>query len=189
MKTLYISFIILALCGAAVAQSPTSLSKKEQRKLLKEERDKQKAIDAEHTAKLVDYMVKHRRFVLEADMLFDRYGQSYSVQSTINFVALDSLAGVIQIGNSMYIGSNGLGGVTIEGNIRNYEWEKNEKKGTYRVNYSVSSTSGTYEVNISIHSGGNADATVYGTFGGSIRYSGNLVYPSESRVYKGYSRF
>ena len=122
-------------------------------------------------------------------MLFDRYGQNYSVSSNINFLAIDSLMAVIQIGNSMYIGSNGLGGVTIDGRVTDYEWEKNEKRGTYLVSYSIRSSIGTYDVDVNIHSSGSADATVRGTFGGSIRYSGDLVYPSQSRIFKGSTMF
>jgi hypothetical protein len=190
MNRLYTSLIIVAICGTIVAQSPTTtLSKKEQRLLLKEERKKQEAIEIAKTARIVEHMVSRRRFVLEADMLFDRYGQSFSVSPNINFVAVDSLAGVIQIGSSMYIGSNGLGGITIEGKVTTYAWDKNEKRGTYSVNYTVSSSIGTYDVNVTIHSSGSADATVRGAFGGSIRYSGDLAHPAQSKIFKGSSRF
>ncbi len=188
MKTLLISFLALAISTTILAQSPT-LTKKEQKKILKEERAKQKAIDAEMTAKLVEHMVSTQRFILEADMLFDKYGNSNTVQSAINFIAVDSLSGVIQIGDVMYIGSNGLGGVTIEGTVRNYRWEKNEKRGSFTVFFNISSSMGSYDVNMSIGSGGNAEATVRGTFSGSIRYSGTLVHPAQSRIFKGHSRF
>lgn len=189
MKTILLSFLTLAICVSIDAQSPTTLTKKEQKKLLKEERAKHKAIEAERTAKLVEHMVSRQRFILEADMLFDKYGNSNNVQSAINFIAVDSLSGVIQIGNPMYIGSNGLGGVTIEGRVVNYKWEKNEKRGNYTVFFNISSSMGTYDVNMSIGSAGNADATVRGTFSGSIRYSGELVHPAASRIFKGYSRY
>ena len=173
-----------------MAQSPTStLSKKEQRQLLREEREKQEALEQANTATLVEYMVSQQRFVLEANMLSDRYGQNFSVSSNINFLAIDSIVAVIQIGNSMYIGSNGLGGVTIEGNVSGYEYEMNEKKGTYQVSYSIRSSMGSYDVLINIFRSGNADATVRGTFGGSIRYHGNLVSPAKSRIFKGSSRY
>lgn len=190
MKTLIISLFILVICGAADAQSPTStLSKKEQRQMLREEREKQEAIEKAKTAKLVEYMISQHRFVLEANMLFDRYGQSFSVSPHINFVASDSLTGVIQVGESMYIGSNGLGGITIEGRVTNYEWEKNEKNGNYRVSYSLRSTVGSYDISINIHSSGSADATVRGTFSGSISYSGDLVHPSKSKIFQGSTTF
>jgi len=188
MKTILLAFLSLTISTTILAQSPT-LTKKEQKKILKEERAKQKALELEQSAKLVEHMISRRRFVLEANMLFDKYGNSNSVQSSINFIAIDSLSGVIQIGNPMYIGSNGLGGITITGKVRNYKWEKNEKRGNYTVFFNISSTMGTYDVNMSIGGSAHADATVRGTFSGSIRYSGNLVHPAKSSIFKGNSRF
>jgi len=179
--------IILAMLGSfANAQDTGKLSKREQRKLLKEERKKEEANAAAEYAKLVDYMVKNSEFVLEADMLFDKYGNSQPVSSTVNFISVDSTEGVLQVGSPMYLGRNGVGGVTIDGNISDYEFTKNEKRGSYTINYNLISPVGSYDVNISVSESGRADARVSGNFSsGSLRYSGKLVHPKRSRVYKG----
>jgi len=188
MKKLAIAVTILVLGMGAQAQDTSSLSKREQRKLIKEEMQRQADKEAERYAKLVDQMVKSATFVLEADMLYDRYGNSRMVQYSINFISADSTRGVLQVGSNAYLGRNGVGGVTIDGAISSYEYTHNEKKGTYVVNYMLRSPVGSYDINMTIQSGGRADARVSGNLSsGSLRYSGRLVHPAESRVFKGSS--
>jgi len=179
----------MALLGSyAFAQDTGNLSNREQRKLLKEERKRQQAKEAAEYAKLVDYMVKNSTFVLEADMLFDKYGQSQPVSSMVNFISADSTEGVLQVGSPMYLGRNGVGGVTVDGRISDYEYTVNEKRESYTVSYNLKSPVGSYSVHMTVSKTGHADARITGNFSsGSLRYSGKLVHPAESRVYKGMS--
>ncbi|MCF8226797.1 MAG: DUF4251 domain-containing protein [Bacteroidales bacterium] len=172
---------------SAIAQDTSKMSKREQRKLLREERRLEAAEAREQQAKLVALMMKTNAFVLEANMLFDKYGQSTPVSPSINFILVDSLYGVIQVGSPMYLGQNGVGGVTVEGSVSNYEMSKNEKKGTYQVNYLLRSPVGSYDVSMNVSPSGHADARVNGNFSGQLRYSGRLVPPAETRVYQGTS--
>ncbi len=178
---------LVLLGGIAQAQDGGKLSPREQRKLLKEEKQRIEKEEAARYALLVEEMVTSPAFVLEADMLYDRYGQSLSVQSSINFLLVDTIHGVIQVGSPLYLGQNGVGGITLEGPVSRYEVEKNEKRGTYNISYGVRSTLGNYDVTVSVSSSGRADARVSGNFSGSLRYSGQLVHPANSRVYKGTS--
>jgi len=190
MRKLAFAMVILMLAVGVQAQEPGSLSKREQRKLLKEEKQRQEAKEAERYAKLVEHMVKSATFVLEADMLFDRYGNTRNVQSDINFISADSTEGVLQIGSNAYLGMNGVGGVTIEGSVGDYEYSYSKKRETYTVNYNVRSPAGSYDVFMTVQPSGRADARVSGNFSsGSLRYSGKLVHPAESFVYKGTSLF
>jgi hypothetical protein len=188
MKKVAFALIILVLGAGAAAQDTSSLSKREQRQLLKEKMQQEAKQEAERYAKLVDHMVKSATFVLEADMLYDRYGNSNMVQYTINFISADSTSGVLQVGSNAYLGRNGLGGVTIDGSISSYDYTHNKKKGTYNVNYVLRSPVGSYDINMTVQSSGRADARVSGNFSsGSLRYAGRLVHPAESRVFKGSS--
>jgi hypothetical protein len=187
MKKIAFITIIILLGGMVHAQDTGTLSPREQRKLLKEEKKRIEKEEAARYAKLVEQMVTEPAFVLEADMLHDRYGQSVQVQSTINFLKVDSTHGVVQVGSPRYLGQNGVGGVTLEGPVSRYEVEKNEKRGTYYISYGLRGTLGNYDVTISVSSNGRADARVSGNFSGSLRYSGRLVHPANSHVYKGTS--
>lgn len=187
MKNIAIITIMILLGGMAQAQDTGKLSPREQRKLLKEERQRVEKEEAARYAELVEQMVTAPTFVLEADMLHDRYGQSIQVQSTINFLMVDSTYGVVQVGSPHYLGQNGVGGITLEGPVSRYEVKKNEKRGTYYISYGLRGTLGSYDVTISVSSSGRADARVSGNFSGSLRYSGRLIHPATSRVYKGTS--
>ncbi|MDF1575969.1 MAG: DUF4251 domain-containing protein [Bacteroidales bacterium] len=164
------------------------LSRQEQKKLEKELKKEQKAEEAAKKAAVVDAMVLYRRFVLEANTLKDKRGNSLNVSSNINFIAADSLTGVIQVGSNTYIGSNGVGGVTVEGSISDYKYSKHEKSGSYSVSYYLRTPLGSYDVRLTVYSDGRADADVSSTtWGDRLRYAGYLVPPGISRVFKGNS--
>jgi hypothetical protein len=75
----------------------------------------------------------------------------------------------------------------VEGPIANYKSSYNEKNGTYSISYNIRSTIGAYDVRISVFGEGRADATVTSTWPGRLSYSGFLVPPAVSKVYKGMS--
>ena len=164
------------------------LSKKEQKQLQKELRKEQKAQEAAQKAAVVEAMVSYQRFVLEANTLRDKRGNSVPVSSNINFVAADSITGVVQVGSNTYIGRNGVGGVTVEGSMSDYKYSKHEKSGSYQVSYILRTPVGTYDVRLTVFSDGRADADVNSaTWSNRLRYSGYLVPPAMSRVFKGSS--
>ncbi|MEA3461676.1 MAG: DUF4251 domain-containing protein, partial [Bacteroidota bacterium] len=162
--------------------------KKEQKQLEKELKKEQKAEEAAQMATVVDAMVQYQRFVLEAHTLRDKRGTSLQVASNINFIAADSLTGVIQVGSNTYIGRNGVGGVTVDGSIADYKYTRHEKSGSYNISYYLRTPVGSYDVRITVYPDGRADADVRSTtWGDRLRYAGNLVPPGISRVFKGTS--
>jgi hypothetical protein len=184
-----VNILVLAALLIAVPVSSQELSKKEQKKLEKELRKEQQAKEAELQSALVRLMVENQRFVLEANRLRDKRGNMVNVSSNINFVAVDSLSGVLQIGNNAYVGLNGVGGITEEGQVAGYQYTLNEKNGTYNVRYNLRSPGGNYDVQMVVYSNGRADATVTSTWPGRLNYSGFLVAPGASRVWKGTTRY
>jgi len=186
MKKLLAIGLALVMALSAYSQEQ-ELSRKEKRKLEKELKKEQQAEEAAMKAQVVGLMVEYQRFVLEADRLMDKRGNSVQVSSNLNFVACDSINGVIQIGQNSYVGMNGVGGITIEGPISKYEYTFNEKNGVYNVSYYLRSSTGTYDVRLVCFADGRADATVSSTWPGQLKYSGFLVPPGQSRVFKGIS--
>jgi hypothetical protein len=183
MKRVIIFVLATLLAVPAFTQE---LSKKERKQLEKELKKEQKDEMAAQQAAVVDAMVLYHRFVLEANTLKDKRGNSIQVSSNINFVASDSITGVIQVGSNTYIGANGVGGVTVSGSIADYKYTQNEKNGTYYITYYLRTPVGSYDVRISVFSDGRADADVASTtWGDRLRYSGYLVPPGISRVFKG----
>lgn len=185
MKRIFIFVTAAMVCMTAFTQE---LSKQEQRKLQKELKKEQQAAEAAQKAQVVTAMVEFQRFVLEADMLRDKRGNSLPVISNINFISADSLTGVIQVGSHTYIGRNGVGGVTVDGTISEYKYSQHERSGSYNITYILRTPVGTYDVQISARPDGRADATVRSTtWGDQLRYSGYLVPLGLSRVFKGMS--
>jgi len=165
------------------------LSRKEQRKLQKQLKKEQQQEELAQKAALVQLMVEHHAFVLEADRLTDKRGNMANVPAMLNFVAADSVSGVIQIGSNAYVGMNGVGGITVEGTLANYEYSRNEKNGTYMVSYNVRSSVGNYDVRMTVFPDARAQATISSNWPGRVNYSGRLVPPAASRVWKGTTRF
>lgn len=186
MKTL-LSLIIVSLFVLPSFGQEQELSKKEQKKLMKQLKKEQEAEESAKRNLITGLMVENQRFVLEADRLTDSRGNTVNVASMINFIACDSVNGVIQIGSDLYIGGNGVGGVTVEGPISNYKFSYNEKKGTYQVSYNIRSVVGSYDVRVSVFGEGRAEATVTSNWPGRLTYSGYMVPPAQSKVYKGWS--
>jgi len=179
---------ILMIAFMVVPAFTQELSKKEQKQLEKELKNEQKAEEAAQKAEIVDVMVHYQRFVLEAHTLRDKRGSSVNVSSTLNFIASDSISGVIQVGSNSYIGSNGVGGVTVSGSISEYKYSIHEKSGSYNVSYYLRTPVGSYDVRLTVYPDGRADADVTSTtWGDKLRYSGYLVPTALSKVYKGSS--
>jgi len=164
------------------------LSPREMRRMEKEMKKEQKARELEESGAVVAAMVQYATFVLEANQLRNKQGASIIVTSALNFVAADSTTGVLQIGDDAGIGPNGVGGITVEGNISDYKYTENKRNGSFTVSYFLQSVVGTYDVRLTAFPNGRAEATLSNaTWGGRITFSGRLVPPMTSRVYKGMS--
>ena len=162
------------------------LSKSEQKKLNKELKKEQQADELAKSAEVVAAMVSYHKFVLEANSLRNKQGESLQVTSALNFVASDSITGVLQIGDDAGIGPNGVGGVTVQGEISDYKSSRHEKSGSYNVSYILRTPVGTYDVRMTAYPDSRAEATISNaTWGGRITFSGYLIPPGISRVYKG----
>ena len=179
-----ISVVIVALL--ILPAFTQELSKSEQRKLQKQLKKEQQAEELAKSAEVVTAMVTFHRFVLEANSLRNKQGESIQVTSALNFVASDSITGVLQIGDDAGIGPNGVGGVTVQGEISDYKYSLHEKSGSYNISYILRTPVGTYDVRMTAFPDSRADATISNaTWGGRITFSGYLIPPGLSRVYKG----
>jgi hypothetical protein len=186
MKTIVIMLLVLMLFPVTYSQTEGTVDKKTQRHLLKEERKRQREADFAEKAALVDMMVTSRKFVLEADYLSNQYGRRIMVNSTLNFIIVDSTEGTLQTASMSGVGgTNMMGGVTADGNITQYEVNKAAKSKAYSVKMMIMTSIGIYDIFLSISPDGNANATIGGNWGGKLNYHGHLVPLGISRVYKG----
>ena len=187
MKSILTLLIVFVFVLGAYSQDETQqLSKKELKKLQKEQKKADQAAEEERMAEVTYFMVHQQQFVLEADYLSDKYGQRVAVTPTINFVLVDSLVGIVQFGSAEQIGYNGVGGLTVDGRVTKYEYQVvGKKEDSYSIRMILMASIGTYDITLMVNSQGFADATIRGNWSGQLNYHGKLVPLALSRVYKG----
>jgi len=135
-------------------------------------------------------LVDQKSFVIKADMLQDRYLNNYNVNSTVNFVKIDSNKAVVQFAFDNVVGWNGVGGLTEEGRLSGYRVDGRKGLDPVSVIADISSSgSGFLTLYITIFNDGMARATVTGSFGSRITFSGNFVSLDGARIYQGTSRY
>lgn len=190
MKQLLIISIIFSFGLTVNAQEEEKqYTKRELRQIAREERKAKKAAEEEQMKEITELMLQMHRFVLEADYVGDGRGQRIPVNSTINFIALDSANAVIQLGTVYGSGYNGVGGITVDGRVTKYELTVIEgKRGkSYSLMINVMTNLGIYDITFLVSATGLTNATVRALSSGQLQYSGNLVPIGISRVYKGHS--
>lgn len=187
-RTLIVTLAMLLglVASAQVVINPDPDTKKAREEMSRQE---QKEFDRAVRAEITDTIIDLHRFVLEADYIGDKYGSRIPVSGMLNFIIIDSTDAVMQFGNSMGPGINGVGGITFEGRVTSYEVKKKERKKftSYTLTISIMSSAGSFDVFLFAASDGRADATISDTRGNKIRYYGELLPLGESRIYKGRS--
>ena len=133
--------------------------------------------------------LKNKQFVLEANQVIFRNGQSAFVSTTTNFVMMNGQKSTVQVAfNTPYPGPNGIGGVTVDGNASDMKITT-DKKGNVNCSFSVQGIGISAQIFISLTNGGNnATVTVNPNFNNNtITLSGNIVPLDQSDVFKGRS--
>jgi hypothetical protein len=169
--------IVLSLISFNSNSQDAKLSKQEQKEAIRNI----KYIDFQ----VLDTILENKSFVLEADYLENQYGNRRPVLSDVNFIRVDSSDAVLQTGSGIYMGSNGVGGVTAEGNIKGLKIVKNFKNLSFNLSFTVVSNIGIYDVYMTINSDRIARATITGLTRGTLIYDGRIETINNSRVYKG----
>ena len=133
----------------------------------------------------LDTVLNTKNFVLEANYLENRFGFRVPVTSNINFIKVDSPKAVLQTGSNSRIGYNGIGGVTAEGTIGDWNLVKNNRNMTYTVRFNLITEIGIYDVFMTVSADNHATATITGLWPGRLTYDGYLVAPYNARIFKG----
>ncbi|MGA2822788.1 MAG: DUF4251 domain-containing protein [Bacteroidales bacterium] len=173
----------LLLSGGLFAQDQKTI--KETRKEASQRKKEEKKAKIENQYKITDSLLEERKFVLEAQFLKTSRGERFPVISTLNFIFVDSLSGVIQVGSVQRVGYNGVGGVTVQGRISNWKLEKDEKQKNFYLIFSIQGNIDIYDVNMNIDYAGYAYATLNGINSGKLTFEGNLVSKEETVIFKG----
>lgn len=154
-------------------------------KLTRQERDEARKILMENNFKTLDTLLNRRNFVLEANYLEDNSGRRIVVTPLLNFIRVDSDKGVLQTGASFSSGYNGVGGVTAEGTINNWELTKDAKNSSYFLRFSLVSNIGNFDISMIINAGNFAQATITSLSYGHFIWAGHLQPVYNSVIFKG----
>jgi len=162
------------------------------REAMKKERAARRALEAQQDSiaylKAVEAL-KDGAFVLEADFVSFPNGLTRYVSSNTNYVQVDDGKGVVQTAFSNFTyrpGPNGLGGVTVEGNISGLEM-KEDKDGNYMYSYNIQGIAISATVFITLTGGTNqASVQISPNFNGNnMTMTGRLLPLDESDVFQG----
>lgn len=186
MRWICLILISLILSEGIIAQDQKTT--KETRKEAAQQKKEKKKAEIERQYKHTDSLLTGRRFILEAQFLINNIGQRVNVITTLNFISIDSLAGVIQVGNPQRVGYNGVGGVTVQGRVINWKLEKDNKRKNFFLTMTIQGNIDIYDVSMTIDCTGYTSATLNGVNTGKLIFEGNLVSRKESSVFKGMSR-
>lgn len=131
----------------------------------------------------------NRDFVLEAASVTFKNGSTAFVNSTTNFIYLKGNKAVVQISPSNFAsGPNGVGGVTVEGNVTDLQ-VKTDNKGRTTLSMNVMGIGINAQVEVYMYPGTNrASATVYPNFNSNTLWIQGTVVPYEnSNIFEGNS--
>jgi hypothetical protein len=180
MKT-YMTGLLLVIGLFGISVYSSSQDAKPDKKARKEA----KRAQMEANFRDLDSLLYTGRYVLEANFLENKYGERIVVTSSLNFIRVDGLNGVLQTGSDFRFGSNGVGGVTAEGTIGGYKISRNLKNLTCSVTFDLMTNLGTFLISLKVTSDNNAQATISGTTSGRLTWDGRLVPLDNSRAFKG----
>ena len=186
----YVILILLSLViSTAFSQEENQVENNTTRKLTKQQRIEQRRAEEEASAKMVDWLVENRQFILKARFLSNQTGERISVNDDLNFIIIDSASITIQIASTTGIGgANGMVGITAEGTITQFDVDKTGKnKNYYIIRIFALTAVGNYDIFLTISPSSNTDATISGTSRGRLNYHGVIVPIKGSRIFKGMS--
>ena len=131
--------------------------------------------------------LKNGSFVLEADRVEFKRGTFVNVVSTTNFVMQEGNKATVQLAfQGAAIGPNGVGGITVEGDVTGAEL-KTDKKGNYIYSFKVNGVGISALLTINMPNGSNyCTATITPNFNSNrTSFTGHLKPKANSGIYKG----
>ena len=193
MKKIILALVLLMFAGGALpltAQTDQKLSKKEQRKKEKEAK-KQARLEAERLQmEKLQQLVRDTAFVFVANRLRGNGGVSFSVNSSVNFLAVHGSHATYQFAFDGIPGWNGVGGATFDGDIVKYEYTfgENNKASNLSMTFRPRGVGGLPYITITFFPN-SATANITLDQGGMIILDGQIKSLQEAGIFKGQSIF
>ena len=191
-KVLFLTTLLLLSFTVTTYAQSSKEARAARREALKKEREERRALEAQQDS--VAYLkaieaLKTGSFVLEANNVTFPNGITRYVSSNTNYVQVDNGEGIVQTAFSNFAytpGPNGLGGVTVEGNISGLKM-KEDKDGNYFYSYTIQGVAISATVFITLTGGTNqASVNISPNFNNNnMTMTGVLLPLDESDVFQG----
>ena len=191
-KVLFLTTFLLVCLSVTTFAQTNKEARAARREALKKERQERKALEAQQDT--VAYLkaveaLKAGSFVLEADFVTFPNGITRYVSSNTNYIQVDNGEGIVQTAFTNFAynpGPNGLGGVTVEGNISGLQM-KSDKDGNYYYSYTIQGMAISATIFITLTGGTNqANVSINPNFNGNnMTMTGRLLPLDESDVFQG----
>ncbi len=191
-KVLFLTTLLLLGFAISTWSQTSKEARAARREALKKEREARRALEAQQDSiayfKAVEAL-KTGSFVLEADNVTFPNGITRYVSSNTNYVQVDNGEGIVQTAFTNFAynpGPNGLGGVTVQGNISGLSM-KEDKDGNYFYNYTIQGMAISATVFITLTGGTNqASVQISPNFNNNnMTMTGRLLPLNESEVFQG----
>lgn len=197
MRSLFLAMVAILMMsvGNLQAQDIYDLQGKHEKVDIEKElsRQERKAlqarIDSLQWAEAME-AVKDTVFTLEADQVIFKYGHRAYVSSNTNFVSVNKNRATVQVAfNVPVAGPNGMGGITLDGNVSAYKLETDKKGKFSTLSFNVTGTAISSRLVLTIFRGSDkAQIDIIPNFNSHrISLSGRLLPRSKSFVIKGTS--
>lgn len=191
-KVLLITLLLFCITGVINAQQTRKEIREAKREAARKKMEAEKALEAQQDSIAFEkalVALKEGSFVLESDNIMFPTGIIRYVTSSTNYVEVLDGQGIVQTAFSNFSynpGPNGLGGVTVQGNINEPEI-KTDKHGNVFYNFSISGIAISATISITLTGGTNeASAYISPNFNNNnITMTGHIVPYEESVVFQG----
>lgn len=179
-KILFIAVAVLSLASCKTL-SPEQQAAKAREQAMEQKLDSVKFVTLRSA-------LLNKSFVLEAEDLIFKRGQRANVSSATNFIACKGDKASVQVATFNGGGPNGVGGITVDGTVSNYE-TKSDKRGNFIVKFFVQGSAISADVNITLFKNSSrASAFINPSFNSrDLTLEGNIVPFDNSSVFKGCS--
>lgn len=191
-KVLLVTLLLFCISGVINAQQTRKEIREAKREAARKKMEAEKALEAQQDSIAFEkalVALKEGSFVLEAENIMFPNGIIRYVTSSTNYVEVQDGQGIVQTAFSNFSynpGPNGLGGVTVQGNISEPEI-KTDKHGNVFYNFSISGIAISATISITLTGGTNeASAYISPNFNNNnITMTGHIVPYEESVVFQG----
>ena len=187
MKRLILFNLLLGVMALSnISVEAQTQDQVQNRKISREEQKKIAQQQAKQQFEIARQALKDSMFVVEVDRIIGQLGRTVYVSANENFVLMNhDYASVHLAVLSTHVGMNGVGGITLAGNISDVQ-ERIDKHGNITYQFRVQGNSISSTVIVTLYKGDNqVSAVMNSTFNnGRITFYGRLFPAHASKVFK-----